>query len=542
MSVTSPADTPPPPDAPGQPPTHPDQPPSSPGVHQRDEKLVGVLRPFIQVSGFVRKEMAQILRQPRLLLVLVVGPFLVLFLFAVGFDQQSTVLRTTFVGPEDSVYEDALEQFTDELEAYVTPVGYGSDLVAAEESLRRGETDLIVVFPSDPAETVLNGEQAYISVLHDKLDPIQQTAVDVSAQVAVQELNSIVLQELVGQAQTSMRSYEENIETATLALDALDQAVAAGDDAGIATEAAQLDEATRGLDSLASASEQLTRRLSGELSPEQEQQYADLNDSIGSLQTSADNVSENGGEITAEDVQAARESLQIVETQGELASTLDPRIIVRPFASDAENLLRDPVTVNDYFAPGAIALLVQHMVLTFAAMGLVTDRTMGLFEVFRVGPIGPLRVLFGKYLAYTVIGSAVAAALLASVTLLLDVPLRGSIVWIVVGTLGLILASIGLGLVLSLLARTDSQAVQYAMLALLAGLFFGGFFLDLDSFRYPVKIVSWLLPITYGVRLLRDVMLRGAEPQLIDLVGLATFTVVAALIAWGLLARRLRRI
>lgn len=522
----------------------PEPEPQSPSAAHRDDtngELVGALRPFIQVAGFVRKELAQIVRQPALLLVLVVGPFLVLFLFAVGFDQQSTVLRTTFVGPPDSMYEDALDQFTDQLGAYVTPLGYTSDLVAAEAQLRAGESDLVVVFPPDPAETVLAGGQAYINVLHDKLDPIQQTAVDVSAQVAVQELNSIVLQEIVGEAQTSIQSFDQNIQTANLALDALDQAVAAGDQAGIAEGAADLDSATTGLATLADTSEQISRRLSGNLTQEQEDNYRALDDSIQTLDQSTRGVSGSDDELTAEDIAAARESLRVVEEQGELVATLDPAIIVRPFTSDAENLLRAPVTMNDYFAPGAIALLVQHMVLTFAAMGLVTDRTLGLFEVFRVGPIGAGRVLLGKYLAYTIIGGGVAAALLASVTLLLDVPLRGSILWIALGTLGLILASIGLGLVLSLLAKTDSQAVQYAMLALLAGLFFGGFFLDLDSFRYPVKAVSWFLPVTYGVRLLRDVMLRGADPQTIDLIGLGAFTVVASLIAWALLARRLRR-
>ena len=113
--------------------------------------------------------------------------------------------------------------------------------------------------------------------------------------------------------------------------------------------------------------------------------------------------------------------------------------------------------------------------------------------------------------------------------------------WALIGTIPVTLVSFAIGLVLafvvalmrlgkvrvlSLLARSESQAVQYAMLALLAGLFFGGFFLDLDAFRYPVKLFSWVLPVTYGVRLLRDVMLRGVDPAMTDLVGLAATAVV----------------
>jgi ABC-2 type transport system permease protein len=69
------------------------------------------VRRSVQVSGFLRKEIVAFLRQPRLLLVLVVGPFLILFLFGVGYDQEQSVVRTAFVGPEGSVYEDSIEQF-----------------------------------------------------------------------------------------------------------------------------------------------------------------------------------------------------------------------------------------------------------------------------------------------------------------------------------------------------------------------------------------------------------------------------------------------
>ena len=158
------------------------------------------LRPFIQFTGFLRKETVAILRQPRLLLILVIGPFLVLALFGLGFDQQKTVLDTTFVGPPDSIYESSVEEFADELGQYVNFAGYTTDLVAAENQLGDGDIDLIVIFPSDPANDVLAGEQATIKVLHDKIDPIQQTTVEVSAQVAVQELNARILQQVVQRA------------------------------------------------------------------------------------------------------------------------------------------------------------------------------------------------------------------------------------------------------------------------------------------------------------------------------------------------------
>ena len=431
----------------------------------RENVRAGFLRPVIQVWSFVRKEILAVVRQPRLLLVLVVGPFLLLFLFGLGFDDQNTVLRTAFVGPEDSVYEDTIDKFSDQLEQYVIYSGYGTDLVEAQERLNEGDVDVIVVFPDSPAERVLEGEQAVITVLHNKLDPIQQTAVEVSAQVAVHELNAMVL--------------EQTISDAKEVLEAAD---------------------------------------------------ADFNQSsalVSRLQALTDRRLEDG-------------EGQELQEMGEAVTELEPAMVVRPFRPDTENLLRERVTVNDFFAPAAIALLLQHMALTFAALGLVRDRSLGLFELFRVGPVGAGTILAGKSLAYFLLGGAVGAALLAAVVTIIGVPLRGDPIWITFGLLALVASSIGWGTILSLLARSDTQAVQFAMLALLAGLFFGGFLLDFDAIRFPVNLLSYLLPVTYSTRLFRDVMLRGIEPVWIDVVGPVAVSVVTVGIAWLLMRRRLR--
>ncbi|MGF1596854.1 MAG: ABC transporter permease [Acidimicrobiales bacterium] len=498
------------------------------------------IRPLIHVLAFVRKETIAVLRQPILLAVLVIGPFLLLFLFALGYDQEQTVLRTMFVGPADSVYEDATARFDDDLSQYLVPAGYTTDLVEAQDRLSNDEIDLIVVFPPEPAETVLGGEQASITVLHDKLDPIQQTAVDVSAQVAVQELNSQVLEDVLGEVQTSLRPYQESADEATALLADLEDAVAASDQAEIRRLAAELDRTSGSLQGVVDATDSVRRSLGDELEPADQERFDALVTALERYDDTTGELVAADGDVDAADVRQTRLALESVAEQGDTVVTLDPAVAVRPFTSESESLLRESVSVNDFFAPAAIALLVQHMALTFAALGLVRDRTLGLFELYRVGPIRSGRILLGKYLAHLLIGSGVAAALLAAVVTAVDVPLRGQWWWVAIGIVGLVTASIAAGMILSLLAGSDSQAVQFAMLALLAGLFFGGFLLELDAIRYPVKAISFLLPVTYGTTLLRDVMLRGASPELLDLVGLTVTSIVYGLVGWWLMARRLR--
>ena len=105
---------------------------------------------------------------------------------------------------------------------------------------------------------------------------------------------------------------------------------------------------------------------------------------------------------------------------------------------------------------------------------------------------------------------------------------------------GVLLASLSLGMVLSSISQTESQAVQFAMLTLLAALFFSGFVLGLDSLTYPVKLISWTLPVTYGIRSFQTVMLLGETPNTADIVGLSALVIVYGAIAALALRRGLR--
>src|SRR6185436_2548785 len=158
----------------------------------------------VQASAFVRKELVEIFRQPRLVGLLVVGPFALLLLFGAGYRNEDLRMRTMFVGPAGSFYEDAVARYEDILSRYVRPAGFTADERAARDDLAHGDVDAVVVFPEDALDTVLGGHRAVVTVLHDKLDPIQQTAVEVASRLAVQEVNASVVAAVVGGGQSAV--------------------------------------------------------------------------------------------------------------------------------------------------------------------------------------------------------------------------------------------------------------------------------------------------------------------------------------------------
>ena len=84
------------------------------------------------------------------------------------------------------------------------------------------------------------------------------------------------------------------------------------------------------------------------------------------------------------------------------------------------------------------------------------------------------------------------------------------LLWISIGAL--LYASLGLGYLIGAVSHTENQAVQLAMLSLIASTFFGGFFIALEQLQPFAQALSYLLPVSYGIRDLQDVMLRGATP------------------------------
>jgi ABC-2 type transport system permease protein len=121
----------------------------------------------------------------------------------------------------------------------------------------------------------------------------------------------------------------------------------------------------------------------------------------------------------------------------------------------------------------------------------------------------------------------------------LHIPMLGDPA-LVIASLGLLtFASVGLGLALSVLADSERQAVQLALLALLASVFFGGFVLDLNQFAAPVRIIGNALPVTQGIQLSQDLFLRGTTSQIWRFGVLAAMGVVLFALAWLVYRRSL---
>jgi ABC-2 type transport system permease protein len=175
------------------------------------------------------------------------------------------------------------------------------------------------------------------------------------------------------------------------------------------------------------------------------------------------------------------------------------------------------------------------MAVTLSALSLVRERLGGVIELFRVSPASTPEILLGKYLGFGLLSLAIGGSLLALLVLALGVPFLGDPRLFVATVVLLTFASLGVGLLISVVFDSERKAVQLSLLVLLASVFFSGFVLPVEEFRPEVRTAAYLLPVTNGIRLLQDIMLRGATHSLWQLgllagVGLALFLLTALLL------------
>jgi ABC-2 type transport system permease protein len=220
--------------------------------------------------------------------------------------------------------------------------------------------------------------------------------------------------------------------------------------------------------------------------------------------------------------------------------SINPLVLAAPFYAYPQNKAPAETTFTTYYGPAVLMLLLQHIAVTLGALSMVRERLLGTIELFRVSPVSPGEIMVGKYVSFLLVLGMIGGVLLVllsnnlevgGVPLSLGVPLLGDL-WLLTLTIGLtIFASVGLGYVISGLSKSESQGVQLAMLVLLTAVFFSGFFLSLDTLWEPVRLVSYVLPVTHGIAALQNIMLRGIPPDpfsLLMLAGLGTFFAVTA--------------
>jgi ABC-2 type transport system permease protein len=181
-----------------------------------------------------------------------------------------------------------------------------------------------------------------------------------------------------------------------------------------------------------------------------------------------------------------------------------------------------------FMIPGILALVLLVVTTNLSSMAIVREKELGTLEQLNVTPLARWELIVGKLVPYAILGMADALLVVTVAVGWFEVPLRGSPTLLLAMCLVYLLTTLGLGLLVSTISKTQQQAMMTSsFFFLLPMIFFSGFIFPIENMPTVVQPFTYLVPLRYFLVILRGIFLKG--------IGLEVFWPEAlALLAWGL--------
>lgn len=210
-------------------------------------------------------------------------------------------------------------------------------------------------------------------------------------------------------------------------------------------------------------------------------------------------------------------STQIVAERFGVAPPLEMR--VRPWFNPAQ---RSAI----FIVPGVIGVLLTITLTLITSTAIVRERERGTLEQLVVTPIGKTSLMLGKLAPFMLVGYVQMSVVMGLGKLIFHIPIEGSLPLLYLLALPFMFASLGVGLLISTIAKSQAQAMQLSFFFMLPNILLSGYIFPRVAMPEPAQWLGLGLPLTYFLKVLRGILLKGVtfgdvwQPTL-SLIGLA---------------------
>ncbi len=184
----------------------------------------------------------------------------------------------------------------------------------------------------------------------------------------------------------------------------------------------------------------------------------------------------------------------------------------------------------DYLAPLLIGFFAFFLTFVLAAVSFLRERTSGTLERLLATPLRRSELVVGYLVGFGIFATAQAAIILGFTILVLRVRYQGNLATVFLVEVLLVIVSVSMGLFVSAFARTELQAVQFIPIVVLPQAFLSGLFVPVDQLAEVLRPFARIMPLTYAMEALRDMMIKGfplGDATVVrDLLVLGAFAVV----------------
>ena len=201
-------------------------------------------------------------------------------------------------------------------------------------------------------------------------------------------------------------------------------------------------------------------------------------------------------------------------SQNILLKTQNKLGIKTAFSGSVASELRvwyNPDLKTRYFMlPGIMGLILTIITTTLMAMAIVKEREIGTLEQIIVTPIKPAQLIIGKTIPFVILGFVDIFLVMGVIVFWFGIPIRGDFIYLIFASFIYVLSSLGLGLFISTISKTQQQAMMVAMFGILLPMnFLSGFAFPIENMPGWIQPITYLIPLRYYITILRGVILKG---------------------------------
>lgn len=165
---------------------------------------------------------------------------------------------------------------------------------------------------------------------------------------------------------------------------------------------------------------------------------------------------------------------------------------------------------RNFMVPSIMGLILMVITTILMAMGIVKEREIGTLEQLIVTPIKPFQLILGKLIPFVILGFIDVLLVTSIMVFWFGIPIRGDFFFLMIASFLFVLSTVGLGLFVSTISKTQQQAMMIAMFGILMPMIYlSGFVFPIESMPKIIQYLTYIIPLKYFIIILRDVILKG---------------------------------
>ncbi len=197
---------------------------------------------------------------------------------------------------------------------------------------------------------------------------------------------------------------------------------------------------------------------------------------------------------------------------------------------------------RNFMVPGIVAMLLMIITLVLTSLAIVKEKEIGTLEQLIVTPIQSYQLILGKIIPFIIIGFVVISIIIPAMRLIFGIVIKGSVPFLFFASFLFVLSTLGLGMLISTVSKTQQQAMMIAIfLVLMPMIFLSGFAFPIENMPQFIQYITYIIPLRYFMTIIRGVILKGTgfEAHYAELIILFVMGVVILTISSKKFTKRL---